>query len=533
VDARPRRSPVHSRTRIHRVDVLIEDGIIVDGLGGPGRRGHVTIANGRIAAVGNGDGAVTAGTVIDASGCVVAPGFIDLLAHSEFSVLAHPGAVGKVTQGVTLEVNGEGVGAVPCTGAAAAVADERAAVWGVRRTWSRFAGYRAALHARRPALLTATMVAGGQLRACVPGGCATTALSARARDRLLQLLDEELSAGAAGLSMVLEEPPGSCYTREELVDLCTVVRSHGRLFSVHVRDEGERLLDAVAEVLDIARDTGVRTELLHLKVPSGHQARRDELIEMVRCARRGGVDVGATVYPYLHASLAMRELVPGVGVSFGAPRRHDVRRHRRLAHAIERHPRRPEWSETFLATPPWVSVATLAEQERRAPSAVAAGLITAGGERDICSAPATSEESLSQLLSEPWVSVASDGFGRPPGVRRSRRVQVHPRDYGTFPRLFRRYVRELGVLTVGEAVRRVTHLPATRLGVAQRGCLAAGAHADVAVFDPATFADAATYAQPHRLATGLRALLVGGEVVVSDGRPTGRRPGGAVVFGEA
>jgi N-acyl-D-aspartate/D-glutamate deacylase len=516
-------------------DLLITGGTVVDGTGAPPRTADVALAGGRVEAVGDLTGR-RAARVLDATGQIVAPGFVDVHSHSDLTLLSGPLAHSKVRQGVTTELVGNcGLGVAPVAGDGTAL---RAAAGyldldpRVRWDWTDLTGYLAALSRARPSVNVAALVAHIPLRAGVVGFADRHAEPAEL-DRMCGLLDDALAAGAAGASTGLMYAPLTYAGEEELTALAATVAARGRLFSWHIRDYGDGLLDAVRQVLRVAGRTGCRTQISHLiAVGRRNFGKVSRALELVDESRSRGADVGVDVYPYLAGNAPLSQLVPAWAQAGGA----DAMR-ARLAEEPVRRRVRAEWSDLptswseitvsrIPADRPGVAgrtVAALAEEAGTGAADVALDLVAEFGNAVMMVAGGRSEGDLLAALRHPATVIGSDGQALDPNGPTGAGVP-HPRSYGCYPRLFADHVGP-GRLSLAEAVRKCTSAPAARAGLRDRGELSPGHAADVVVFTADEIADLATYADPQRHPAGIAAVIVGGEPVVAHGVHLGARTG--------
>lgn len=511
-------------------DVLIRGGRVVDGTGNPWFHADVGIRGDRVTAIGRLPEA-TARVVIDATGKIVAPGFIDMHSHSDLLLLEDGGAPGKVRQGVTTEILGEGSSAGPSTSGRfrrlkdyfdeldrAGVAVNVASYVGLDNVWQGVMGQ----SFERP---TAGQI--GQMQV---------------------ILDQALQDGAFGLSSALAMPPGSLATTDELVELCRTVARHGGLFSTHNRNEGTGVFDAVEEAIAVGERAGVPVDVIHLKIADQkYWGRMVEVIDLIESARRRGVNVQANVYPYTRGNNNLSSIIPPWAHEGGTEqlirRLKDPALRPRLKHDIREG--LPGWYNHFTAvggdwsrmlvsgrggyeglTMDRVMATRVTSPDIDALDVLFDILIEQGG-----SVPTVyehhTEDDMNLALRQPWCSIGSDGSAW--AVEGPlRRGHPHPRNFGTFPRVLGVYVRERGVLRLEDAVRKMTLLNAARLGLVDRGQLRPGAFADVTVFDPQRVIDKSTYSAPFQYSEGIEHVLVNGQVVLSAGAPTAARPGRAL-----
>jgi N-acyl-D-amino-acid deacylase len=520
---------------------LIAGGEVVDGTGAGPRPAGVAIRDGRVAAVGDLRGA-SARRTLDASGLYVCPGFIDMHSHADLTLLADPRAESKVRQGVTLDIAGNcGTSAAPIGGASLEAVRSRLARWGLEPRWRSMGEYLSELGAGGLGLHYACFVGHGALRATVMGNDMRPPTAAELA-RMKALLAESLEAGALGLSTGLIYPPGSYADREELVELCRVVASHDGLYSTHMRDEGMGVLGAIDEAIDVGRRSGARVQISHLKIAARPLwGSADRALARIEAARAEGLDVWADQYPYTASSTTLGVFVPQWAQEGG--RRAMLRRLAEPASRARICREIAEWrAGRGLADPEqgWESVAianapATREWEGRNLREIARELGVSGAEAvaelllrndgDVQVVIWSMDEGdVRRIMRAPYVVVGSDSAtsatdgplhqGKP-----------HPRGYGTFPRVLGRYCRDEGALAWGEAVHKMTGLSARRLGLADRGVVAPGAVADLALLDPARLAERATYECPHAYPDGVPHVMVAGAWVVRDGQHTGELPG--------
>lgn len=517
-------------------DVLIRGGTVYDGTGSAGRRADVGIRGDRIAAVGN-LGASSARRVVDATGLAVAPGFINMLSWSTETLLVDGRSQSEIRQGVTLEVMGEGSSMGPLNarmkaGMLKGQGDLRYDV-----PWTTLAEYLTHLERRGVSTNVASFIGAATVRTHVLGQENVQPTPAQ-MDEMRALVRREMAAGALGIGSALIYTPGSYATTEELIELCKVAAEYQGKYISHIRNEGPKLVEAIDELVRIARESRIPAEIHHLKASrrADDQTRMDRAIARVEKARAEGLAITANMYLYDASSTGLSARIPDwahAGGSEALYRRLDDPVTR--ARVLEEMRREGSMPRVLLLRfrserlRPLVG-RTLAEvaRERGVDEAEAAvDLIREDRTRVVVAYFTMNEADIRKALRQPWVSLGSDGASmaaEPPFTESS----THPRAYGNFARLLGRYVREEKLMPLAEAVRRLTGLPATNLGLEGRGFLREGMFADVAVFDPATIADTATYDRPHSYAVGMRHVFVNGVQVLADGEHTGAKPGRAV-----
>jgi N-acyl-D-aspartate/D-glutamate deacylase len=528
-------------------DLAIRNGLVIDGTAAPAREADVLVDAGRIVAV-EPRSARTARRTIDARGQVVAPGFIDIHTHSDFTLPLNPRAESKVRQGVTTEVVGNcGFSVAPALpGKAAVLADYLAASASAlpfRETT--FAEY---LDGFPPVAVNTIMQVGHNTLRLMALGMERRAPTAAELTLMERLLAEALAAGALGLSSGLFTAPGSYAAADEILALARVLARHGATYSSHVRDEAHGVFDAVREAIAVAEATGVHVQIAHLKLSGmDNWGAARKLIGEIEAARRRGLPVDCDQYPYDTGTNPLRNLLPTWVQDGGVPamleRLTDPAVRGRLRADIARAGLNnfgvvPSWDAVRIAVSPTLpdeagrTVGALARRRGVDPLDAVCDVIVAdrGATRILVTSMA--EADVDEITRTPWVLVGSDENARAPdGV--TGRGKPHPRAYGTFARVLGRGVRERGLLTLPQAIFKMTGGSAAALGLADRGVLAAGAWADVTVFDPARIAEQATYDEPHRYAVGVSTVVVNGTVVIDAGDHTGALPGRVLRFRRA
>ncbi len=513
-------------------DLLIRGGTLIDGTGAPGRRADVAIDDGRIGPVGD-LAEVRADRVVDATDQVVTPGFIDIHSHSDEAMFIDPNLESALHMGVTTVVCGNcGGSSAPVRALAAEELDRELARYEVKRTWSSFGEYAEAVDRAGPSINVSSFVGHGTLRMCVMGAEARPPTDAELVE-MRALLDAALRDGAAGLASGLIYPPSAYGTTDELAALATVVRARGALYASHIRNEGARLLEAIEENLEIGRRAGVRVQLSHHKA-SGRRnwGKVKESIACIERARSEGIDVIADQYPYTASSTGLSVTIPNWVHEGGSQklceRLRDPAVRRRIrdekvetgrnwdAIVIGRARHHPEYSGR--------PVADLARAAGKDPLEwTCDALIEHDGAVDIIH-HSMSEDDVRYVMRTPWVCVGSDSRANAPHGPLSF-GKPHPRSYGTFPRVLGHYAREERVLTLEDAVRKMTSLTASRLRLRDRGVVREGAWADLVVFDAATVIDTATYDDPHRYPRGIAAVIVNGGIALEAGETARSRHG--------
>jgi len=525
-------------------DLILEHGHIVDGTGSPWYSGDVGIRNGRIAAIGNLSQA-TAARRIDVAGRVVAPGFIDMLGQSELTILVEPRLPSKIYQGITTEVTGEGGSAAPLSDAI--VAEDRLGYehMGITADWRSLDDYFRRLERQKMGINLATFVGATQVRRLVVGE-ENRPPSPAELERMKGLVREAMEQGAVGVSTSLQYAPAPYASTAELIALAAESARYGGLYATHMRSESEAEMAAIDEAIRIAREAQTPVEIWHLKVAGKRNwGRMPAVVAKIEAARRESVDITADTYAYPAWFNSFSAFIP--------PWAHEGGDEKMLARlkdpAIRARIRKElestaevnwdnEWQEvpgpeaillSVFQNPALVPLQgkTLAEVAKaRGKDAIDTLfdlLVEDHGYTEVA-VFGMSEPDVLLALKQPWVAVCNDSQGTSPEGRLAKE-HPHPRAYGTFPRILRKYVREDGQLSLPDAIRKFAALPAQRLRLTDRGVLKQGMWADVVVFDPATIKDLATFENPNQLSQGMEYVLVNGVPVIDGGKMTGALPG--------
>lgn len=526
-------------------DVLIRGGTVYDGGGGAPRAADLGIRGGAIAAVGDLEGA-TAPTVLDARGLAVAPGFINMLSWSNESLIADGRGQSEIRQGVTTQVLGEGWSMGPADAAIRQRMRAEQADIKYDVEWATLREYLAFLQRRGIAQNVASFVGAATVREHVLG-LGDRKPTADELDRMRQLVESAMRDGALGVGSALEYAPGYYADTEELIELCKVAaRSRGK-YITHIRSEGERLLEGIDEAIRIGRAARIPVEIYHLKAAGqGNWGKMDAAIARIEAARAEGLAVTANMYPYTAAAAPLVACIPPWAMEGGEAalrrRLRDPEARRRVLADIRD---KADWPNFYrnAGSPDRIvpigfktgelkplqgkSLARIATDRGRDPVETLLDLLVEDESAIGAAYFVTAEENIRKVVALPWVSFGSDEQAQAPEGVFLKSVP-HPRAYGCFARVLGRYVRDEKLLTLEEAIRKLTSLPATNLGLEKRGLLAGGYFADVVVFDPGTVGDRATYEQPHQYAAGVKHVLVNGVPVLKDGEPTDARPGRAL-----
>jgi N-acyl-D-amino-acid deacylase len=525
-------------------DLLIRGGRIVDGTGNPSFLGNVAIRGGRIVAMGH-LGGREATRMIDATGLTVVPGFIDMHNHSDYTLVFDGNAQSMIRQGVTSMVLGEGESAAPIGGKQQPSA-KRVLLNDAPADWNDFNGYFARLLRQGISTNVASYVGSSQIWTYVHGDRAGPPTAAEL-DEMRALVRQAMEQGALGVSSSLSGPPGSWIDTGTLVAMCEAASPYGGSYSTHMRTEGRGVFESVAEAIEIGRRAHVPVDIIHLKIAEHTMwGQMPELAASIARARAQGQEVQANVYPYRAGQNDLATIIPPWAHEGGSEaliqRLKDPALRPRIENEILHGIPGSNWYDHYTATGGWDGMLLVSfsnpqykkyEGMRmnqviasigKPPLDVLFELLEANGG----SVPTVyfhhSEEDMRYALKQPFVSIGSDGTavttegplaaGHP-----------HPRYYGTFPRILGRYVRDEKVLTLEEAVRKMTSANAAKIGAFDRGILRPGMMADVTIFDAARIIDNATFEKPHQYATGVEYVIVNGKIVLDGGRQTGARPG--------
>ncbi len=523
------------------LDVLINGAVVVDGTGKPASKADVGIAAGRIAVVAR-DVGQEAKRTIQAEGLHLAPGFIDPHSHSDFTLLANPRAESKIRQGITTEVIGN------CGLSPAPLLDETTEeVWtafsapDLDVTWTSMTEYLELLRRSGIAVNVVPLVGHNNVRAAVLGFDELLP-STEQQAEMERLVQEAMEQGARGLSSGLYYPPGLYAQTEEVIGLARVAAHWDGVYASHIRSESDRLLEAVAEAVEIGEQAEVQVEVAHLKL-SGYRNWEgvERLLSILEDARSRGVRVGCDQYPYTASATWLLAILPYWAQEGGTKAVAERLRNAEVRTRLRKDwvENRAEWEE-LAGTRDWSdilvsdcrarpevigqSIAEIAADEEKDPLEAAFDLIVDSQGQAMGVFFDQLEDNVRTLMRHPLVAVGSDGSALAPygSVSQSR---PHPRSYGTFPRVLGRYVREEKVLSLEEAVKKMTSVTAERFGLTDRGVVREGAWADLVLFDAQTVADRATFTDPHQYPVGIPYVLVNGVVVIDQGQHTGALPG--------
>ena len=522
-------------------DLLIKNARIVDGTGNPWFHADLAIRADRIVAISS-QLSGKSKQVIDAKGLVVAPGFIDIHSHSDYLLLEDGHAQSKIRQGVTTEILGEGFSAGP----AKDKRSPRQVTFGEKTwKWTTLEGYFKALE-------TSTMST--NVGSYVGIGAVWESVMGKSFDRPTEkqmvametLVKEAMEQGALGFSSQVMMPPGSLATTDEIVRLCRQVKPFGGIYSTHIRNEGTGVFDSVKEAIAIGEKAGIPVDIIHLKIADQqYWGRMSEVVDLIQDARERGVNVQANVYPYTRGNNNLVSIIPPWAHEGGRgqllKRLQDPATRKKIKHDIIHGVE--GWYNHYTAVGGDWSRMLISGNNRfrgltmdrvfslRHPNRKDLDfledfmdlLIEEGGSVSTVYAHHT-EKDMNLALKQPWCSVGSDGsaYAIDGPLRRG---NPHPRNFGTFPRVLARYVREQGLLTLENGVRKMTSLNAAKVGLRQRGMLKEGYYADITILDPKQILDQATFTKPFQYPTGIHTVIVNGKVVLQDGKHTDAMPG--------
>lgn len=510
-------------------DILITGARVVDGTGNPWYYGDVAIRGDRIADVAPKLPRAGARQVIDATGMVVSPGFIDMLGHSERSILRNRTAVSKVTQGITSEITGEVSSVWPNTVAGRPEGSQE---------WTTLAEYFDHLEQTGVGINLGTFLGAASIRRAVMGDASRNPTPDELR-QMGELVEQGMRDGAMGVSAGLIYPPSTWFTTDELIVLARHAAAHGGGYATHMRSESDSLLEAIDEALRIGSGAGTWVQIHHLKAAQERNwGRMRDAVAKIDSARRAGQDVTVDMYPYIAAGTGLDAILPtwveAGGTDSMLVRLQDPAVRERLRDGREQgewgNRERPEtilvtsFGEDSLSIYEGKTLKEIGEMRGQNPYEAAYDLLVADRGRASAIYFAMSEEDVAYGLQQPWVSIGQDAGARTPTPN----GRSHPRAFGSFPRILGHYVRETGVLKLEDAIRKMTSLAALRVGLSDRGVLKRGMYADVVIFDPATVKDEATFTDSQQLSTGINWVFVNGTAVVENGRTTGATPGRAL-----
>ena len=534
-------TPLHAQTAPY--DLIIRNGHIVDGTGSPWYSGDIGIRNGRIAAIGF-LGVAQATRTIDAHGMVVAPGFIDMLGQSELTILVNPHLPSKIFQGITTEFTGEGGSAAPLNDSI--IQADKLSYDHLKLTpdWRTLRQYFARLEKQGMGINLGTYVGATQVRRMVLGDDKVQPTPAQL-EQMKALVRDAMRDGAVGVSTSLQYAPAPYASTEELIALAGEASRFGGVYATHMRSEGSAITAAIDEAVRIGREARIPVEIWHLKAAGKPQwGQMPQIVALIERARASGIDISANTYAYPAWFNSFSAFIPPWAHDGGDAKMVERLKDPALRARIRKEMQTPsidwdnEWQEiagpeailvSVVQNPQLLplqgkTVAEIARLWNKDPIDTIFDLLIQDNAYTYVAVFGMSEPDVALALQQPWVSVDNDSQGTAPDGLLGQE-HPHPRAYGTFPRILRKYVREEKKLRLEDAIRKFSALPAQRMRLSDRGVLKAGLWADVVIFDPQTITDRATFENPNQLSEGMQYVLVNGVPVIEGGKPTNALPG--------
>ncbi|HTW58696.1 MAG TPA: D-aminoacylase [Terriglobales bacterium] len=523
-------------------DLVITNGHIIDGTGSPWYSGDIGIRAGKIAAIGN-LSAATRNRTLDAAGKVVAPGFIDMLGQSELTILVDPRLPSKIYQGITTEITGEGNSVAPLNDAIIQSDRKGYDYYKITPDWRTFRQYFARLEKQGIGINVADYVGATQVRRYVLGDAYIQPTPAQL-DQMKALVRDAMKDGAVGVSTALEYAPAPYAKTDELIALASEAAKFGGIYATHMRNESDSVLEAIDEALRIGREAHIPVEIWHIKVAGKNNwGRMPEVVARINAARAAGSDVSANTYAYTAWFNDFSAFIPPWAHDGGTEKLVERLKDPATRARIRKDMLTPskdwdnEWQE--IPGPEAIMIGAVQNPKMQPLQGKRLSEIAKLWNKDPIDAlfdfliedPSTgvavfgmSQPDVTLALQQPWVSIDNDSEGTSPEGLLGQ-AHPHPRAYGTFPRILAKYVREEKVLTLEDAIRKFSALPAQRMRLTDRGVLKAGMWADITIFDPATIHDRATFDNPNQLSVGMEYVLVNGVPVIDQGKMTGNLPG--------
>ena len=528
-----------------RYDFMISSVRVVDGTGAPWFVGDIGVTGDRIESIGDLDKA-SAGKTIDATGLVAAPGFIDVQGQSEFNILVDNRAASKITQGVTTEITGEGSSIAPVNDRQRKETEDSAKKYGVTQDWHSLAEYFNHFERSKSAINLGTFVGAGGLRNYVLGKD-NRPPTADELDEMRKLVAQAMQQGAFGISTALQYVPDTFASTDEVIELARVARQYGGVYFTHQRSEGDQIFESLDEVFAIAEGAKISTTIWHLKTAySENWGKLPEVIRRIEAARARGIDVAASVYPYTRASNSLIACFPSWVSEGGTDRmierlKDQTQRERAKKEMDERGTWQNQWLGSGgpsgvlliqvlnpeLAKYEGMTLEEIGRSMNKDPKDAAMDIAIADRGNSSVVISIMDEKDVRSAVSDPMVTFGSDSSAQAEDGPLSK-TKAHPRAFGTFPRVIAEYVKKEHTMRLEEAVRKMTSLAASRVGIMDRGILRPGMLADIVVFDPKTIEDVATYSDPLHYSVGVKFVFVNGRPVVWDGSITQERPGRAL-----
>ncbi len=519
-----------------KYDLIIDNGVIIDGTGSPPFKADIAIKGDKIVSIGDyskSDGE----TYIDASGLIVSPGFIDIHNHSDLSIFFQPTADNYIRQGVTSIVVGN------CGFSPAPYNDQNKEFIEnfmkfiqseFKITWESIGEYLDELNNLKKSINVAVLIGHGTVRAAVVG-LDNEKPTKRELDEMKRIIGEGMKNGAIGMSTGLIYIPGAFAETEEIIELAKTVSSYGGIYTSHIRNEGERLIDSILEAIRIGMEAGIPVEISHLKAAGKpNWGKVKTAIKLIKEYADRGFEVGADAYPYTASSTSLISLLPSWA---RAGDKDDIISRLRDPSIIDKiideleekgvfEGRRVDWSDIVISFSPnhseieGRSIKDLTNEWGLDPLSTVIRILLDDELSTGMIVHGMSEEDVEYVISNPYISIGSDG-----SIKRHGFGKPHPRNYGAFPRVIRKYVRERKALTLADAIRKMTGLQATKLGFWDRGLIRPGFKADIVIFNYYTIYDKATFDDPHQYPSGIKYVIVNGELVIRNGEHTGAKPG--------
>jgi dihydroorotase/N-acyl-D-amino-acid deacylase len=524
-------------------DIILSNGHIIDGTGSPWYSGDIGIRDGRIGAIGNLSGA-SAKRTIDVHQRVIAPGFIDMLGQSEETILVDPRLPSKIYQGITTEITGEGSSVAPLNDAIISADKTKYEHLKITPDWRTFRQYFARLEKQGMGINLASYVGATQVRRMVLGDADVQPAAAQL-DQMKSLVRDAMHDGAVGVSTSLQYAPAPYAKTDELIALAAEASKFGGIYATHMRSEGDAVMDSIDESVRIGREAHIPVEIWHFKVAGkDNWHRMPEAIAKVNAARMQGIDVTADTYAYPAWFNDFSAFVPPWAHDGGDDKLIERLKDPATRARVRKDMLTPssQWDNEWLEIPgpeailisvvqnpkllplQGKTLADVAKLWNKDPMDTLFDILIEDHAFTDVAVFGMSEDDVSLALQQPWVSICNDSQGTSPEGLLGQE-HPHPRAYGTFPRILRKYVREEKKLTLEDAIRKFSSLPAQRMRLTERGVLKTGMWADIVVFDPATIKDVATFADPNQLSDGMEYVLVNGVLVIDERKMTGNLPG--------
>ncbi|MDQ5843899.1 MAG: D-aminoacylase [Acidobacteriota bacterium] len=530
--------PTATTTSKPEYDLLIKNGLVIDGSGRPGYRADLAVKEDRIVRIGKLPDA-SAARVIDAAGMVVAPGFIDMLGQSETYLLIDPRAMSKVMMGVTTEITGEGESIAPMNERLVKEQEDFNRRFNLKMDWNTLAEYFLRLERQGSGVNLGTFVGATQVRAYVIGFDNRPPTPAEL-EQMKELVASAMKDGALGLSTSLQYVPARFATTDEIVELAKVARQYGGIYATHQRSEANALDESLKEVFEIARRAQIPVEIWHLKTAyKKNWGRMPEVLAKIRGARAQGLDITADIYPYIAGSTSLSASLPPWVLEGGTEkmleRLRDMRVRQQLKKEITTDSR--DWENIYLGSGGASGIligsvvnrelestqgkrlSQIADEQKKDPLDALFDLILADHGQTGAIYFMMDEADMRAAMRAPFVSFCTDSAARATDGPLSR-AKSHPRGWGSYPRILGRYVREEKLLTLPQAIHKMTGAPAKRVGLQERGLLRAGYYADITIFDPKTVIDRASFEAPNQYPTGIKYVITNGQVSVDEGKRT-------------